>query len=142
MNIKEKNIYINKINDILKPISNDKDLLEIIGELVIGCDLDFLGNLVKQGYEPSITSQWLEEECCYTEGYEWMGDISVGKLLKFIEEILNTADTERNISFKNYFMRLETEEELKENERPKDVVWFTKDKDVDLEKLIAFEIEY
>lgn len=142
MNLSEKKRYIEKINEILEPIESNSDLFEVLGELLIDYDLRFLGNLTKEGYEPLITSEWLEEECCYTEGCENAGHVTIGRLLEFIEEILNTADTERCITFKDYFMRLETEEELEENERPKDVVWYTKGENLDFKKLVAFEVDY
>lgn len=133
--------YINKIYEVLEPIDNNDDLLEVFGELLIDYDLDFLGELVKKGYEPSITSRYLDEEWRYEEGKENAGHIPLSVILEFVEEILNTEDEERTLSFQNYTVRLETNEEMEESEHDEDTNWYIEDKELDKKQLIAFEFE-
>lgn len=62
--------YVDEIEKVLEPIANFGDLIKVIGEFLIRYDLEFLGNLVKAEYEPTITAQWLSEECCNVDCVE------------------------------------------------------------------------
>lgn len=129
---------VSSLNDL-----NDNDYFDVLGEILIESGLRFLGNLVKKQYEPPITNQWLKEECCYAEGNKEAGHISLGTVLGFVEDILNTAttDEENHISFKNYTVRLETNDEMEEYGHDDNINWYIEDEKIDKEKLIAFEIK-
>lgn len=141
MDKKEVKEYIKKIYEVLEPIDNDEDLAEIFGELLIDYDLEFLGNLVKRQYEPDITSQWLEENHCYDEGNEKQGHIALGFILSFVEGILNIEDEERRVSFLNHTVRRLTNKEKEERGYDVETNWYDEDKKIDLNQLIAFEID-
>ena len=78
METNKRQKYIRKIFDLTEDLSNN-DFIEVIGEVLIEMDLEFLGNLVKERYEPLITSIDLVEDYSYTEGE----DIDLDRLIHF-----------------------------------------------------------
>lgn len=147
MNSTEKaNLYNNtreKIEGLLIEVDTKLDRensLEILASVLSDYGLDFLAKLVKAEYEPSITTQWLVEECCYDEGNDQAGHISLANVFVFVEEILNTADDGYNFKFDNKTVRLETDEEKEEESHSKNVDWYTADEEIDLKKLIGFTV--
>ena len=135
--------YVDEIEKVLEPIAiaNFGDLLKVIGEFLIRYDLEFLGNLVKAEYEPTITAQGLSAECCYDEGNEQAGHIQLKTIFEFVEDILNTADDEYSFKFDNETVRLETDEEMEEESHSENVNWYTTDEEIDLKKLIGFTVD-
>ena len=131
--------YIDEIFEVIKPLNN-KEFMEVIGTLLVRNDCNFLGNLVKAEYWPLITTQWLAEECCYDEGNDQAGHISLDTIFDFVENILNTANGEYSFEFDNKTVRLETDEEMEEQSHSKNVIWYTADEEIDLEKLVGFTI--
>ena len=118
-----------------------KDSLKIISSILKDYDLDFLANLVKADYEPSITNQYFQENCCYDEGNEEAGHIPLKTIFNFVEEILNKADNERLLNLENYSVRLETKEEMEDAGHSENVEWYIEDKEIELNKLVGFTVE-
>ena len=142
MESKEKSVLYNKtienIEKSLNIIENElgrESVLNILAHLVGEQELYTASNLIKKGYEPGIDKEYLSEQR-YSEGNEDAGFIDLSLLLKYAEEILNCDDNKNygDIEFQ-YFVRKETQEEMKENERDENVTWYTEDESKDIEKL-------
>lgn len=130
---------ISKINDIIMDFDWNEavDILaSVVGE--VG-DLDFIQGLLKSKYEPTISSQWLIEECCYEEGNEEAGHIDLSSILTFVEEILEASDEEHGIKFNDNFTIKTPVEELEEWQS-ESVEWYSSDGEEIKNKLIGFEI--
>jgi len=137
-NIKTKEA-ISKINDILMDFEWDEatDILaSVVGELG---DLEFIQGLLKSKYDPSITNQYLVENCCYTEGNEEAGHIPISCVLEFVKEILEASDDEYGIEFKDNFITRTPNEELEEWQN-KNVDWYDENEEEIKNKLIGFEV--
>lgn len=117
-----------------------KEMLNVLATLVEDNDLRTASNLIRKDCEPYLDKSQLVENQ-YSEGNEEAGYIELATALEFVEEVLNCDDSEYGDVEFQYFVRLETEEEIEENGRDKNVIWFTKDDKVKIEDLqIQFEM--
>lgn len=128
-----KELY-NNIVEMLSTV-NRQDGLNILGKILDReYDLRMAGCIVKEDCEIDLSKSMLED-CFYSEGNDEAGFISLKRVLKAAEQVINCDDySSANISFE-HFVRPETPEESEDAEHSDSVEWWTKDENIDIDKL-------
>ena len=130
---------IDKIRKILNEADRET-VLAILSELTDDYDLPTASSLIKKDCEPHLNKALLTEHQ-YSEGNEEAGYLDLSVVLGFVEEILNCDEREYGDVEFQYFVRPETEEEIKEQGHDDGVIWFTEDEGVAIKDLlIQFEM--
>ena len=124
------NNALHQIEDILSNVNKklgESEPLLILSSILKDYDLDTASNLVKANCEPFMTKGYYEDKH-FDEGDETTGYVSLKSLLTDIETILNCDTSTSNIHFTD-LLRIETDEEKKENGHSLGVEWFATDED-------------
>jgi len=131
---------IDKIRELLDTIPRE-EALKILAEIVdYDYELPLASSLIKKDCDPYLDKEQLIGNQ-YGEGNENAGYLDLSTVLEFVEEVLNCDDSNFGGVEFQHFVRPETEEETEEAEHDKNVIWFTEDTSIDMDKLlIQFEI--
>lgn len=127
----EKEIY-EKVSDILHELSN-KDAEYVIAKILEEYDYRMCANIVREESETCIMKSDGE---LFEDSVE-RGFIPLRSILNDYFEILNCdVQGEYESVEVDVALRLENKKELTENKRDKELIWYTEDENIDLNKII------
>lgn len=141
------NETLNTINDLLIEIDEklgQSQSLEILSSIVNDYGLNTASNLIKADCEPHLMKSTFEDNI-YSEGNDQAGFVSLKSILNAVEKVVNCdVNCYNDYDFKfQYFVRPETEAEMKEENHDDSVDWYAIDENADVNKLnIQFEMQY